>query len=239
MNLQETLKYMEAQIPLKEGQLDKQFRTLKASLQKQNPNLDDAQLDNQVAQKLVDSGQFPGMDAQAILNTIKNNQSMQQGISAYDKEMNQQKKAGNDYYSNLAKQHKEEYINNTQKSEIKSIPQSNLQQYYQDMKTGEDLKNSIDSFNNQLSQQIINFEILKGTLMELSKQYKAQGQQTQNLDTTLANTDKSLAEIKQNDSNSKNIFKGIGNFLKGALNTIAGVAGNFIGGIAAGMGAAK
>lgn len=50
-----------------------------------------------------------------------------------------------------------------------------------------------------------------------------------------------IEETKKNDKTWRD-WKGwssIGNFLKGALNTVAGMAGNFIGGIASGMGAAK
>lgn len=48
-----------------------------------------------------------------------------------------------------------------------------------------------------------------------------------------------IEETKKNDKTWRD-WKGwssIGNFLKGALNTVAGMAGNFIGGIASGMGA--
>lgn len=231
MTLEETLKYMEAQIPLKEGQLDKQFRTLKANLKQQNPKLNNEELDNQVAQKLVASGQFPGMDAQTILKTIRQNTTYGKYIA--DSKNLQGNAAMNAYEDAQATGHTN--------VKIEPIQKNGLQQYYNDMKTGEDLKNSIDSFNNQLSQQISNFENLKNQLTQLSQQYKAQGQQTQNLDAALSNVEKSLGKVKQNDSNSKKIFKGIGigSLFKGALNTVAGVAGNFIGGIASGMGAAK
>lgn len=52
---------------------------------------------------------------------------------------------------------------------------------------------------------------------------------------------KQIEETKKNDKTWRD-WKGwssIGKFLKGALNTVAGMAGNFIGGIASGMGAAK
>ena len=130
-------------------------------------------------------------------------------------------------------------INRQKLNRVEAVNSNGLKQYYNDMKTGEDLKNSIDSFNNQLSQQIANFENLKNQLTQISKQYKAQGRQTQNLDAALSEAEQSLAEVKQNDANSKNIFKGIGSLLKGALNAVAGVAGNFIGGIASGMGGAR
>ena len=52
---------------------------------------------------------------------------------------------------------------------------------------------------------------------------------------------KQIEETKNNDKTLRS-WKGwgaIGNLLKGALNTVAGVAGNFIGGIASGMGGAR
>ena len=130
-------------------------------------------------------------------------------------------------------------INRQKLNRVEAVNSNGLKQYYNDMKTGEDLKNSIDSFNNQLSQQISNFENLKNQLTQISKQYKAQGKQTRNLDAALSEAEQSLAEVKQNDVNSKNIFKGIGSLLKGVLNTVAGMAGNLIGGIASGMGGAR
>ena len=229
MNLKETLKYMEAQIPLKEGQLDKQFRILKANLKQQNPKLNNEELDNQVAQKLVASKQFPGMDAQTILKTVRQNSTYGKYIA--DSKNLQGNASMYAYEDAQAIGHKN--------VKIAPIQNGGLKQYYNDMKTGEDLKNSIDSFNNQLSQQISNFENLKNQLTQLSQQYKAQGQQTQNLDAALSEAEQSLAEVKQNDANSKNIFKGIGSLLKGVLNTVAGMAGNLIGGIASGMGGAR
>ena len=130
-------------------------------------------------------------------------------------------------------------INRQKLNRVEAVNSNGLKQYYNDMKTGEDLKNSIDSFNNQLSQQISNFENLKNQLTQISKQYKAQDKPTQNLDAALSEAEQSLAEVKQNDANSKNIFKGIGSLLKGVLNTVAGMAGNLIGGIASGMGGAR
>lgn len=231
MNLKETLRYMESQARLQEGQLDKQFRRVKADLQKRNPKLDNEKLNNLVAQTLVNSKRFPGMDAQTILQTIKNNTN----YGSYMADANNKNVNGNArmeaYEDAQAIGHKN--------VKIEPIQNGGLKQYYNDMKTGEDLKNSIDSFNNQLSQQISNFENLKNQLTQISKQYKAQGKQTQNLDAALSEAEQSLAEVKQNDANSKNIFKGIGSLLKGALNAVAGVAGNFIGGIASGMGGAR
>lgn len=231
MNLKETLRYMEAQIPLKEN-LDSLFRKYKAILKKQNPKLDNEKLNNLVAKKLAaDKTLNLGMDAQTILQTIKNNTN----YGSYMADANNKNVNGNArmeaYEDAQAIGHKN--------VKIAPIQNGGLKQYYNDMKTGEDLKNSIDSFNNQLSQQISNFENLKNQLTQLSQQYKAQGRQTQNLDAALSEAEQSLAEVKQNDANSKNIFKGIGSLLKGVLNTVAGMAGNLIGGIASGMGGAR
>lgn len=201
MNLKETLRYMESQVRLQEGQLDKQFRRTKADLQKRNPKLDNEKLNNLVAQNTA-YGKY-----------IADSKNLKGNAAIYA------------YEDAQAIGHKN----------VKIAPIQNGG----DMKTGEDLKNSIDSFNNQLSQQISNFENLKNQLTQISKQYKAQGKQTQNLDAALSEAEQSLAEVKQNDANSKNIFKGIGSLLKGALNTVAGIAGNFIGGIASGMGGAR
>ena len=231
MNLKETLRYMEAQIPLKEN-LDSLFRRYKAALKKQNPKLDNEKLNKLVAKRLAaDETLNLGMDAQTILQTIKNNTN----YGSYMADANNKNVNGNArmeaYEDAQAIGHKN--------VKIAPIQNSGLKQYYNDMKTGEDLKNSIDSFNNQLSQQISNFENLKNQLTQLSQQYKAQGRQTQNLDAALSEAEQSLAEVKQNDANSKNIFKGIGSLLKGVLNTVAGMAGNLIGGIASGMGGAR
>ena len=229
MNLKETLRYMEAQIPLKEN-LDSLFKRYKAVLKKQNPKLNNEELDNQVAQKLAaDKKLNLGMDAQTILKTVRQN-------ATYGKYMADSK----NLQGNAAMYAYEDAQSIGHKNvKIAPIQNGGLKQYYNDMKTGEDLKNSIDSFNNQLSQQIANFENLKNQLTQISKQYKAQGKQTQNLDAALSEAEQSLAEVKQNDANSKNIFKGIGSLLKGVLNTVAGMAGNLIGGIASGMGGAR
>lgn len=229
MNLKETLRYMEAQIPLKEN-LDSLFKRYKAVLKKQNPKLNNEELDNQVAQKLAADEELNlGMDAQTILKTVRQNATYGKYIA--DSKNLQGNAAMYAYEDAQAIGHKN--------VKIAPIQNGGLKQYYNDMKTGEDLKNSIDSFNNQLSQQIANFENLKNQLTQISKQYKAQGRQTQNLDAALSEAEQSLSEVKQNDANSKNIFKGIGSLLKGALNTVAGIAGNFIGGIASGMGGAR
>lgn len=229
MNLKETLRYMEAQIPLKEN-LDSLFRQYKAALKKQNPKLNNEELDNQVAQKLAAAENLNlGMDAQTILKTVRQNATYGKYIA--DSKNLQGNAAMYAYEDAQAIGHKN--------VKIAPIQNGGLKQYYNDMKTGEDLKNSIDSFNNQLSQQISNFENLKNQLTQISKQYKAQGRQTQNLDAALSEAEQSLSEVKQNDANSKNIFKGMGSLLKGALNTVAGIAGNFIGGIASGMGGAR
>ena len=229
MNLKETLRYMEAQIPLKEN-LDSLFRKYKDTLKKQNPKLNNEELDNQVAQKLAaDKKLNLGMDAQTILKTVRQNATYGKYIA--DSKNLKGNAAMYAYEDAQAIGHKN--------VKIAPIQNGGLKQYYNDMKTGEDLKNSIDSFNNQLSQQISNFENLKNQLTQLSQQYKAQGRQTQNLDAALSEAEQSLAEVKQNDANSKNIFKGIGSLLKGVLNTVAGMAGNLIGGIASGMGGAR
>ena len=229
MNLKETLRYMEAQIPLKEN-LDNLFKRYKATLKKQNPKLNNEELDNQVAQKLAaDKDLNLGMDAQTILKTVRQNATYGKYIA--DSKNLQGNAAMYAYEDAQAIGHKN--------VKIAPIQNGGLKQYYNDMKTGEDLKNSIDSFNNQLSQQISNFENLKNQLTQLSQQYKAQGKPTQNLDVALSEAEQSLAEVKQNDANSKNIFKGIGSLLKGVLNTVAGMAGNLIGGIASGMGGAR
>ena len=229
MNLKETLRYMEAQIPLKEN-LDSLFRKYKDTLKKQNPKLNNEELDNQVAQKLAaDKKLNLGMDAQTILKTVRQNATYGKYIA--DSKNLKGNAAMYAYEDAQAIGHKN--------VKIAPIQNGGLKQYYNDMKTGEDLKNSIDSFNNQLSQQISNFENLKNQLTQLSQQYKSQGRQTQNLDAALSEAEQSLAEVKQNDANSKNIFKGIGSLLKGVLNTVAGMAGNLIGGIASGMGGAR
>lgn len=52
---------------------------------------------------------------------------------------------------------------------------------------------------------------------------------------------KQIEETKNDDKTLRSWkgWSGLGNLLKGALNTVAGIAGNFIGGIASGMGGAR
>lgn len=227
MTLKETLRYMESQL-LNENVVG-DYNKLKKK------GFDDEKIYKMLSQWYAATEEqikqtIAGQDeAQIQIKNGKNAEKNPQNYAGYENLANNLKKMGANaiYRQKLYK--------------IEGLTSNGLKQYYNDMKTGEDLKNSIDSFNNQLSQQISNFENLKNQLTQLSQQYKAQGQQTQNLDAALSNVEKSLGKVKQNDSNSKKIFKGIGigSLFKGALNTVAGVAGNFIGGIASGMGAAK
>lgn len=225
MNLKETLRYMESQL-LNENVVG-DYNKLKKK------RFDDDKIyeilsqiynttEEQIKQKIA------GQDeAQIQIKNGKNAEKNPQDYAGYGNLANNLQKMG----ANAIKRQK--------LNRVEAVNSNGLKQYYNDMKTGEDLKNSIDSFNNQLSQQISNFENLKNQLTQISKQYKAQGKQTQNLDAALSEAEQSLAEVKQNDANSKNIFKGIGSLLKGVLNTVAGMAGNLIGGIASGMGGAR
>lgn len=225
MNLKETLRYMESQL-LNENVVG-DYNKLKKK------RFDDDKIYKMLSQmynateeqiKQIIAGQN---EAQIQIKNGKNAEKNPQDYTGYGNLANNLQKMG----ANA--------INRQKLNRVEAVNSNGLKQYYNDMKTGEDLKNSIDSFNNQLSQQISNFENLKNQLTQISKQYKAQGRQTQNLDAALSEAEQSLAEVKQNDANSKNIFKGIGSLLKGALNAVAGVAGNFIGGIASGMGGAR
>ena len=225
MNLKETLRYMESQLlnenvvgdynKLKKKRFDddKIYRILSQRY---------GATEEQIKQKI--DGQD---EAQIQIKNGKNAEKNPQDYAGYGNLANNLQKMG----ANA--------INRQKLNRVEAVNSNGLKQYYNDMKTGEDLKNSIDSFNNQLSQQISNFENLKNQLTQISKQYKAQGKPTQNLDAALSEAEQSLAEVKQNDANSKNIFKGIGSLLKGVLNTVAGMAGNLIGGIASGMGGAR
>ena len=225
MNLKETLRYMESQLlnenvvgdynKLKKKRFDDD-KIYKMLSQIYNPT------EEQIKQ--IIAGQD---EAQIQIKNGKNAEKNPQDYAGYGNLANNLQKMG----ANA--------INRQKLNRVEAVNSNGLKQYYNDMKTGEDLKNSIDSFNNQLSQQISNFENLKNQLTQISKQYKAQGKQTQNLDAALSEAEQSLAEVKQNDANSKNIFKGIGSLLKGVLNTVAGMAGNLIGGIASGMGGAR
>ena len=225
MNLKETLKYMESQL-LNENVVG-DYNKLKKK------RFDDDKIYKMLSQmynateeqiKQIIAGQN---EAQIQIKNGKNAEKNPQDYAGYGNLANNLQKMGTNA------------INRQKLNRVEAINSNGLKQYYNDMKTGEDLKNSIDSFNNQLSQQISNFENLKNQLTQLSQQYKAQGRQTQNLDAALSEAEQSLAEVKQNDANSKNIFKGIGSLLKGVLNTVAGMAGNLIGGIASGMGGAR
>ena len=225
MNLKETLRYMESQL-LNENVVG-DYNKLKKK------RFDDDKIYKMLSQmynateeqiKQIIAGQN---EAQIQIKNGKNAEKNPQDYAGYGNLANNLQKMGTNA------------INRQKLNKVEAINSNGLKQYYNDMKTGEDLKNSIDSFNNQLSQQISNFENLKNQLTQLSQQYKAQGRQTQNLDAALSEAEQSLAEVKQNDANSKNIFKGIGSLLKGVLNTVAGMAGNLIGGIASGMGGAR
>lgn len=225
MNLKETLRYMESQL-LNENVVG-DYNKLKKK------RFDDDKIYKMLSQmynateeqiKQIIAGQN---EAQIQIKNGKNAEKNPQDYAGYGNLANNLQKMGNNA------------INRQKLNRVEAVNSNGLKQYYNDMKTGEDLKNSIDSFNNQLSQQIANFENLKNQLTQISKQYKAQGRQTQNLDAALSEAEQSLAEVKQNDANSKNIFKGIGSLLKGVLNTVAGMAGNLIGGIASGMGGAR
>lgn len=225
MNLKETLRYMESQL-LNENVVG-DYNKLKKK------RFDDDKIYKMLSQmyhateeqiKQIIDGQD---EAQIQIKNGKNAEKNPQDYAGYGNLANNLQKMGTNA------------INRQKLNRVEAVNSNGLKQYYNDMKTGEDLKNSIDSFNNQLSQQISNFENLKNQLTQISKQYKAQGRQTQNLDAALSEAEQSLAEVKQNDVNSKNIFKGIGSLLKGVLNTVAGMAGNLIGGIASGMGGAR
>ena len=225
MNLKETLRYMESQL-LNENVVG-DYNKLKKK------RFDDDKIYKMLSQiyntteeqiKQIIAGQD---EAQIQIKNGKNAEKNPQDYAGYGNLANNLQKMG----ANA--------INRQKLNRVEAVNSNGLKQYYNDMKTGEDLKNSIDSFNNQLSQQISNFENLKNQLTQISKQYKAQGKRTQNLDAALSEAEQSLAEVKQNDANSKNIFKGIGSLLKGVLNTVAGMAGNLIGGIASGMGGAR
>ena len=225
MNLKETLRYMESQL-LNENVVG-DYNKLKKK------RFDDDKIYKMLSQiyntteeqiKQIIAGQD---EAQIQIKNGKNAEKNPQDYAGYGNLANNLQKMG----ANA--------INRQKLNRVEAVNSNGLKQYYNDMKTGEDLKNSIDSFNNQLSQQISNFENLKNQLTQISKQYKAQGKQTQNLDAALSEAEQSLAEVKRNDANSKNIFKGIGSLLKGVLNTVAGMAGNLIGGIASGMGGAR
>lgn len=225
MNLKETLRYMESQL-LNENVVG-DYNKLKKK------RFDDDKIYKMLSQiyntteeqiKQIIAGQD---EAQIQIKNGKNAEKNPQDYAGYGNLANNLQKMG----ANA--------INRQKLNRVEAVNSNGLKQYYNDMKTGEDLKNSIDSFNNQLSQQISNFENLKNQLTQISKQYKAQGKPTQNLDAALSEAEQSLAEVKQNDANSKNIFKGIGSLLKGVLNTVAGMAGNLIGGIASGMGGAR
>ena len=225
MNLKETLRYMESQL-LNENVVG-DYNKLKKK------RFDDDKIYKMLSQiyntteeqiKQIIAGQD---EAQIQIKNGKNAEKNPQDYAGYGNLANNLQKMG----ANA--------INRQKLNRVEAVNSNGLKQYYNDMKTGEDLKNSIDSFNNQLSQQISNFENLKNQLTQISKQYKAQGKPTQNLDAALSEAEQSLAEVKQNDANSKNIFKGIGSLFKGVLNTVAGMAGNFIGGIASGMGGAR
>jgi len=225
MNLQETLKYMESQL-LNENVVGDYNKLKKKGFD-----------DNKIYQML---SQIYKSTPEQIQKTIAGQNEAQIQI----KNGNNASKNPQDYagYGNLANNLQKmgtDAANRQRLDKIEAINSNGLQQYYNDIKTGEDLKNRIDSFNNQLSTQLASFESVYNQLLTISQSAKANGGQTTNLDKAIENINQQLPSIKNNDTNSKNIFKGIGSLLKGILNTGAGMLGNFIGGVASGMGAAK
>ncbi len=225
MNLQETLKYMESQL-LNENVVG-DYNKLKKK------GYDDAKIYQMLSQIYKST---PEQIQQTIAGQNEAQIQIKNGNNAAK---NPQDYAG---YGNLANNLQKmgtEAANRQRLDKVEAINSNGLQQYYSDIKTGEDLKNRIDSFNNQLSTQLASFENIYNQLLTISQSAKANGGQTTNLDKAIENVNQQLPAIKNNDTNSKNIFKGIGSLLKGILNTGAGMLGNFIGGVASGMGAAK
>jgi len=88
--------------------------------------------------------------------------------------------------------------------------------------------------NNDLDKILVSVKTLANTLNN-----NPTIQQNQQLQQNIQNLDNTIDDDEDKSNGFKNFLKGFGSLLKGGLNTVAGMAGNFIGGIASGMGAAK
>ena len=216
MNLKETLRYMESQL-LNEGVVG-DYNSFKKK------GLDDDTIYKLLSKKYVAT-------AEQIKQEIQTKQQQQ-------KEFNQNQKTINDAKGTDRDNSSEVIDNLNLKNAMKqnTIKELNTQsgklfQYYQTISSGEELKQKIDSFDKLLNQ----------TQEDLNKiiQTVATYNNDPDVKTVTTQASQEISKSKQKAKKSGGLLKGLSGLLNGALNAVAGVAGNFIGGIASGMGGAR
>lgn len=216
MNLKETLRYMESQL-LNEGVVGR-YNSLKKK------GLDD----DTIYQRL--SKEYKATEEQ-IKQEIQTKQQQQKQFNQNQKTINDAKGTDRDNSSEVI-----DNLNLKNAMKQNSIKELNTQsgklfQYYQTISSGEELKQKIDSFDKLLNQ----------TQEDLNKIIQTVDMYNKDPDvkTVTAQANQEISKSKQKAKKSGGLLKGLSGLLSGALNAVAGVAGNFIGGIASGMGGAR
>lgn len=216
MNLKETLRYMESQLL----------------------NEDIVGHYNKLKKKRFDDDKIYQMLSQIYAATPEQIKQKIQTQQQQQKKFNQNQKTINDA-KGTDRDNSSEVIDNLnlknamKQNTIKELDTQSgkLFQYYQTISSGEELKQKIDSFDKLLNQ----------TQEDLNK--IIQTVDTYNNDpavkTVTAQANQEISKFKQKAKKSNGFLKGLSGLLSGALNAVAGVAGNFIGGIASGMGGAR
>ena len=209
MNLKETLRYIESQL-LNEGVVG-DYNSFKKK------GLDDDTIYQLLSKKYTAT-------KEQIKQEIQTKQQQQ-------KQFNQNQKTIND-----AKDTDRDNLNLKNAMKQNSIKELNTQsgklfQYYQTISSGEELKQKIDSFDKLLNQTQEDLNKIIQTIDTYNKD--------PDVKTVTAQANQEISKSKQKAKKSGGLLKGLSGLLSGALNAVAGVAGNFIGGIASGMGGAR
>lgn len=216
MNLKETLRYMENQL-LNEDVVGDYNKLKKKRFD-----------DDKIYQMLSD---WYKATPEQIKQKIQTQQQQQKKFNQNQKTINDAKGTDRDNSSEVI-----DNLNLKNAMKQNTIKELNTQsgklfQYYQTISSGEELKQKIDSFDKLLNQ----------TQEDLNK--IIQTVDAYNTDpavkTVTAQANQEISEFKQKAKKSNGFLKGLSGLLSGALNAVAGVAGNFIGGIASGMGGAR
>lgn len=216
MNLKETLRYMENQL-LNENIVG-DYNTLKKK------RFDDDKI-YQILSQMYNATE------EQIKQKIQTQQQQQKKFNQNQKTINDAKGTDRDNSSEVIDNLN--LKNAMKQNTIKELDTQSgkLFQYYQTISSGEELKQKIDSFDKLLNQ----------TQEDLNK--IIQTVDTYNNDpavkTVTAQANQEISKFKQKAKKSNGFLKGLSGLLSGALNAVAGVAGNFIGGIASGMGGAR
>ena len=216
MNLKETLRYMENQL-LNEDIVGDYNKLKKKRFD-----------DDKIYQML---SQIYAATPEQIKQKIQTQQQQQKKFNQNQKTINDAKGTDRDNSSEVIDNLN--LKNAMKQNTIKELDTQSgkLFQYYQTISSGEELKQKIDSFDKLLNQ----------TQEDLNK--IIQTVDTYNNDpavkTVTAQANQEISKFKQKAKKSNGFLKGLSGLLSGALNAVAGVAGNFIGGIASGMGGAR